>query len=205
MEWMRSFKSRVFHDRCFEAYSKAFPEELHDDLSEAIVVLIQNDGNVGHIEGNGSIRYRLFDECIRMPYRNYFDDISCDALDDLTSTQRAILSCIYTRNCDGYVREKYLKEVLQEKIEYWQIPFIVKLCDEYVLEILETAFRALQHRNNEDIKEFCLDNKDAIRRSYSRMISYWDVYYRREYPILSNYIGKALFRECFGYNRSFER
>lgn len=42
-----------------------------------------------------------------------------------------------------------------------------------------------------------------ISKSYSRMISYWNEYYRGYEPDFRKYIGRKLFRECLGYNRTF--
>lgn len=90
-------------------------------------------------------------------------------------------------------------------IEQWVIPFIVKLCDEYVLEILEVIYNKLKERDNTDIQNFCLINKTAIRKSYSRMISYWNEYYRGYENNFRKYLGRSLFRECLGYDRTFEK
>lgn len=73
--------------------------------------------------------------------------------------QKEILYCIYTRSCNGYIREKYLKELLKLDFDYWAIPFIVKLSDEYIVEILEVIYDKLKIRNNDDIKRFGLENK----------------------------------------------
>ena len=90
-------------------------------------------------------------------------------------------------------------------IEQWVIPFIVKLCDEYVLEILEVIYNKWKERDNTDIQNFCLINKTAIRKSYSRMISYWNEYYRGYENNFRKYLGRSLFRECLGYDRTFEK
>ena len=90
-------------------------------------------------------------------------------------------------------------------IEHWVIPFVIKLCDEYVIELIEIIYDKLKERDNTDIQDFCLKNKITISKSYSRMISYWNVHYRGYEFNFKKYIGRKLFRECLGYDRTFER
>ena len=90
--------------------------------------------------------------------------------------------------------------LLDAGLEEWCLPFIVSLCDDYVVEIVETVYNALRERNNDDIKAFCKRNESSVRKSYSRMISYWNEYYRRtdKHWKLNEYVGRKLFKECFG-------
>ena len=87
----------------------------------------------------------------------------------------------------------------------WAIPYIFKLCDEYVVEILEITYDILKDKDTERIKRFCLENVQLFCKSYARMISYWNEYYRHKYFNFHEYIGRKLFRDCFGYTRSLER
>ena len=91
----------------------------------------------------------------------------------------------------------YLKELLKLDFDYWAIPFIVKLSDEYIVEILEVIYDKLKIRNNDDIKRFCLENKNIINKSYSRMISYWNEFYRSKEPSFHKYIKKILKESLF--------
>ena len=116
-----------------------------------------------------------------------------------------ILHCIYSRSCDGFVRQKHLNSLLLMDYEDWAIPYIVKICDEYVVEILEMTYDILKDQDTERIKRFCLENIVSFCKSYSRMISYWNEFYRYRYNNFQQYIGRKLFRECFGYSRSMER
>jgi len=52
-------------------------------------------------------------------------------------------------------------------------------------------------RNNDDIKRFCLENKNIINKSYSRMISYWNEFYRSKEPSFHKYIKKILKESLF--------
>lgn len=184
----------------------AFPKELYNDLQEVLKIIPKetyNNVSIGCSEN--IVEYCLNNVIIKMPYRMYFTDIELAKIENLTNIQKEIFYCIYTRSCDGFVREKYLRELLKLNIDYWAIPFIVKLSDEYIVEILEVIYDKLKTRNNDDIKQFCLENKRIINKSYLRMISYWNEFYRSKEPYFHKYIGRKLFRECFGYNRSFEK
>ena len=186
-------------------FYEAFPKELSKDLQEVLKIIPEETYN--NVNGGYSkdiVMYYLNDNLIKIPYRIYFVDVEVSKIVDLTDVQKEILYCIYTRSCDGYIREKYLNKLLKIDFDYWAIPFIVKLSDEYIVEILQIIYDKLKTRNNDDIKQFCFENKNAIYKSYSRMISYWNEFYRNKETDFHKYIGRKLFRECFGYNRSFE-
>lgn len=186
--------------------NEAFPQKLNNDLQEVLKMISKETyGNVSIDCSENVVEYYLNNIVIKIPYRIYLVDVELSKADNLTDTQKEILYCIYTRSCDGYIREKYLRELLKLDFDYWAIPFIVKLSDEYVVEILKVIYDKLKIRNNDDIKQFCLENKNTISKSYSRMISYWNEYYRTKEPNFHKYIGRELFRECLGYNRTFEK
>ena len=161
--------------------------------------------NVPFATSDNVVEYTIKNHMIAIPYRMYLLDISDVEYEKLNQTQKQMLCCIYTRSCDGYIREKYLRRLLDMPLEQWAIPYVIKLCDEYVCEILEVIYNILKERDNTDIQDFCLKNKVSIRKSYSRMISYWNEYYRGYEFNFKNYIGRKLFRECLGYDRTFER
>lgn len=184
----------------------AFPSGLRENLNKVIEALPNNTfNNVPFATSDNTIAYTLENQVVDIPYRMYLLDIAGAEYEKLSQTQKQILCCIYTRSCDGYVREKYLRKLLDMPIEQWVIPFVVKLCDEYVIEILEIIYDKLKERDNADIQGFCLRNKVAISKSYSRMISYWNEFYRGYELNFRRYIGRKLFRECLGYDRTYER
>lgn len=187
-------------------FYSAFPNCLREKLNQVIEIL-PNDtfNNVSITTSDDIIVYALADSKLKIPYRMYLLDVADTEYEKLSKIQRQILCCIYTRSCNGYLREKYLRKLLDMSFELWVIPFIVKLCDEYVLEILEIIYDKLKERDNTDIQRFCLMNKVSIRKSYSRMISYWNEYYRGYEFDFRKYVGRKLFRECLGYDRAFER
>lgn len=187
-------------------FENAFPIELYNDVSKVIKIIpTQTYNNVLIGVSKERIVYLLNDATIEIPYRIYFLDVSDEILNKLTFHQQIILHCIYSRSCDGFVRQRHLRSLLLIEYEDWAIPYIVKVCDEYVVEILEMTYTILKEQNTECFEKFCHENDKLICKSYARMISYWNEFYRNKYPLFHKYIGRKLFKECFGYSRTLER
>ena len=146
----------------------------------------------------------LSDSTIIIPYRCYLLEPPENDIAKLTELQKQILFCLYTRSSSGYLREKYIRKLMSSNYREWCVPYIVKLCDEYVVEILHVIYNSLSEKPDEGIKSFCMANKRTIRKGFSRMISYWDEYYRADCLVVKEYVGRKLFRECLGYSRAFE-
>lgn len=180
-------------------FANYFPLELHKDLSTILSILPK------YKYTEDRISYVLSSGMIAFPYRIYMIDVEDEIYKSLTPIQQQLICCIYTRSHNGFVREKYLRRLLEMDFSPWSIPYIVKLCDEYVIELLELVYEQLKNRDNRDIHSFCLQNKAMIHRGYTRMTSYWNEFYRDREHNFKNYIGRKLFRECFGYTRSFEK
>ncbi|WML51673.1 hypothetical protein RCG17_19865 [Neobacillus sp. PS3-12] len=184
-------------------FQDGFPNYMRDDVTKAVRLIPHKTYNNGVSKDN--IQYYQDNNVIRFPYRIYYNDISDEVIDNLSVRQKMILHCIYSRSCDGFVRQKHLYSLLLMDYEDWAIPYIVKICDEYVLEILEMTYDILKEQDTKRIKRFCLENIVQFCKSYNRMISYWNEYYRYRYKNFHHYVGRKLFRECFGYSRSMER
>ena len=81
----------------------------------------------------------------------------------------------------------------------WAIPYILKVCDEYVVEILELIYGRLAQRDTKWYRQLFSFNPRALLSGYNRMISYWKAYYRHRWSSYRQYVGFRLYRECFGY------
>lgn len=186
------------------AFEQAFPETCREDLQDVLRILPTTTGSsISISDSSDYITYNLSDYFVQFPYRMYLEEPKEERIQSLSDTQKLILACIYTRSHDGYIRQKYVKQILDIDFPAWCIPYIVKLCDEYVVEILEVIYDGLKDRCNEDVQEFCRNNWELTRKGYARMTSYWNEYYRER--IFHKYIGRSLFRECLGYTRAFEK
>ena len=183
----------------------AFPKDLEEAVSK-VFNLILNDTYNKAIDGESpdSVEYLLGNSIIQIPYRIYYNDHSDSFINELNAREKMILHCIFSRSHDGFIRQKHVKSLLSMEYEDWAIPYIVKICDEYIVEILEMTYLILQEQDTERIKEFCYQNSVSFCKSYGRMISYWNEYYRNEHKNFKHYVGRKLFRECFGYSRTME-
>lgn len=92
--------------------------------------------------------------------------------------------------------------MLIREIPNWAVPYILKVCDEYVIEILELVYRSIKNIDTSIYESIYSFNPEQLRLSYQRVISYWNEYYRRQYPKFNDYVGKVLYDECFGYRRT---
>lgn len=184
---------------------EGFPKYLRDDVTKVFNLISRNtysDVTIG--ESTEIVEYSQGDDIIKFPYRIYYIDHSDTFINNLSLQQKMILHCMYSRSCDGFIRQKHLKALLLMEYEDWAIPYIVKICDEYTVEILEMTYEILQEQDTERMKEFCRQNIVSFCKSYNRMISYWNEHYRYRNKNFKQYVGRKLFRDCFGYSRSLE-
>ena len=185
-----------------EMLIKAFPTSLKEDV-EFVSKVISNESylensNVDNIEG--FINFTLLNgDIIALPERVYYKD--CRDIKELNKTQQLIYFCIFTRCCDGFVRQQSLNQILTLGYEDWCLPYIIKLADGYVIEILNDLYSHFSNKDCGDLKKFCSINKEYTLKANSRMISYWNEYYRNENFDINNYVGKKLFVECFGIDK----
>ena len=185
----------------------AFPKSLHDDVGYVINVIGKELFVSERIDYNHRTPSHAFtllsNEQVSIPYRIWLDDYANEIV--LTPVQQSILHCIYSRSTNGYLREKHIKAILENDIPFWAFPYVLKLCDEYVIEILEVIYDKLKNQDNTELKTFCQMNLSYFLYSHARMISYWDYFYRDRCYKYKNYIGKKLYHECFGYSRKLEK
>jgi hypothetical protein len=187
-------------------FQYAFPKFLSSDLQVVLnTIPHQTDSNVDIMVSRDAIEYRLSTEKISFPYRLYCVEVSESEQRKFSYLQEMILHCIYSRSCDGFVRERHVNQLLLMEYEEWAFPYIVKVCDEYIVEILEMVYESLSAKDNSKLKAFCLVNRKSFYKSYNRMISYWNEFYRDKCYRYKDYIGKKLFMDCFGFSRPMIR
>jgi hypothetical protein len=115
----------------------------------------------------------------------------------LSSTEmRLRVYCNYTRHHDGFLREKCLKKILGAN-SMIVTPYIFQLCGEYVEEIIRIIFDNKDQLNELHFQEFIRSNHSYYKKTRDRMISYWDCYYRHQYPKLKDYVGSVVSQRCY--------
>ncbi|WP_312095486.1 hypothetical protein [Aminipila sp.] len=188
-------------------FENGFPIELKKDFETVLQLISRGTYNNINLDATEqSCTYILLNgETISFPYRIYCIDQYNTLPASLTFEQKMIYHAIFTRSSDGFVREKHIESILKEEFPEWIIPYIIKVSDEYVIEILETVYNAIRDINTDKIKDFCCLNVKSFLYSHDRMISYWNEFYRNQNFYYKDYIGKKLFSECFGYTRSMEK
>lgn len=178
---MLNFFTRRDKESIQQIYS-FFPKILSKDVKKVISFLVLKK----HCIHDNYTTYSLNGETLKMYSRLYFDEPK-GSIKMLTARQKTILYCIFTRHHNGYIRQEYT-EKLKHTYEYFVIPFLVQLIGEYIAEILVPINDSVDNYAENYIK-FINENPIYWNLSKSRMISYWNVYYRKNYINLKEYIG----------------
>ena len=169
----------------FSLLIAAFPEALRSDV-----------GVVANFIGGGNATDRglpvvVRGELLTIPYRIY-DDPDETLLACLNETQAIVYACLLTRHHDGHVRQRQIERLVASS-EPWVAPFVMQLCGEYVIEILDTVEAHLSSIDQCTYGPFFRENSLFFQRTRDRMISYWDCYYRWLYKREADYVGFRLF------------
>jgi len=174
-----------------EKLLNAFPADLKQDVEIVVEFLLNKNFDIYPTVEQEIIlnEYNLI-----IPGRVYFDNPSETTGNNLTNTQQTILNCIYLRHHNGFIRQKRLEKLIDNTDDYFVIPFIFQLLGEYVMEILEVVDKHLNDKTINNYLKFIKENPKYTKQTESRMISYWDVYYRHTgYKNLNDYIGQKIF------------
>jgi len=134
-------------------------------------------------------------EEVSIPYRVKAKTLSKLGYALLPKTQKLAYLCILTRHNDGKIRGDAVKQLFANFNDYpvWIYPYILKLCDEYVEQILNDIYVALPKLDTKDFRRIVNENMSNIQLGYNRMVSYWNEYYRSDYPDIDDYVGKKIY------------
>lgn len=133
------------------------------------------------------------DESLTLPYRVQHG--GSDALSSkLDEPQALIYACIQSRHHDGHMRQRQI-ERLAAASEPWVVPFVVQLCSEYVVEILQDIEARLPLLDKHAYGTVLRGNPAFLDLAQQRMTSYWDCYYRRRWFRSETYVGFRLFKQ----------
>ncbi|MEV6583088.1 hypothetical protein AB0M92_33570 [Streptomyces sp. NPDC051582] len=170
----------------------AFPAELASD-AEAVLAVMPGS----RLQPHASFSVVVEGQKILIPYRLYNDEPPTDAVASLSSRQRQLLHCLYSRHCDGLVRQRHLEKVV-DSTNPWVVPFVVQLVGEYVLEILVVICDELRDLATPGTGgylaygQFIVDNPAFFARVQRQVVSYWSCYYRGTYASFRGYPGCTL-------------
>lgn len=135
---------------------------------------------------------------LQIPCRIYRPVISETVFASLNANEQSIAACWFTRHHDGHVRERFLR-ALPVYNSAWIVAYVVSLCGEYVIEILQCIWECRNRFDIHTLGRWLRDNRSFYSRTRSRIVSYWNCYYRSAFPIFEEYVGHRLlsfFDEC---------
>lgn len=122
-------------------------------------------------------------EEVKIPYRVYTSYYDMDRFLEAKTEEKILL---FTRLSDGYVREKWIKKILEyEDLKYIFAPYLALILSEYVIEICEVILA--DKRVYPLLLRFFNENPKYYKTFKSKVISYWSVYYRSTYFKFTDY------------------
>lgn len=166
------------------AYEPIFPAALQPVASSIMPAL-----RVNEIASESSDGFSVLVEygTLSAPYRVYYlpPDLRSVIVRSSGET-RAVALCLGTRHWDGFVRQECLRQLVEAE-RPWAAPFIVQLLGEYVVEIAHVIVTALRDGYVAGLAQFVIDNPSFMATTRRRVVSYWNCYYRRQFPSLHDY------------------
>ncbi len=158
--------------------TEAFPIEIRPAAEGAAKTLLRWSTCISdHDIDRFSVR--VHKQAIHVPSRLYFAKISTP-FGSSQNIHKLIQQCIWTRSHDGYQRQAALRNILNAN-ESWTIPFVVFLVGEYVIEILDDIHSGLPEIDPLVLGGFLIENLAFHRLTQDRVMSYWNVCYRRSF------------------------
>jgi hypothetical protein len=150
----------------------AFPPTLRVDATFAVSLFPEDPFSSNW----GGFSLRVGSDLVAIPYRIYHNPALINA-SRLTSLQKELVNCLFTRHHDGFVRQEHLARIISSE-NIWVPPFVVKLVGEYVIEILQVIRDKMTHLNPAIYKRFLQENPGFFAVTKQRVTSYWNCYYR---------------------------
>jgi hypothetical protein len=196
---MLEFLRKIKYHKYYQTIYNIFPNELKKEVKEIIEILPFDQDE--RLFNRQKVKIKnLIDDKLRfvysnnilfkIPYRIYINEPTIESEIQLSDFQKSLLNCIYLTHHNGFVRQRRLEKIIDSK-EYFIIPFTIQLLGEYVIDIF---YLLEKHINNniESYNNFSKENPEYWHQIESRMLSYWNVYYRKEITNINDYIGKKL-------------
>lgn len=173
-----------------EVLVRAFPPQLAAAARAAISRLPSphlppSDSAIGPV--------RIGEQLIHIPARIYLrHEFKLDQNDE-PSIEDRIAICLWTRHHDGYQRERSLKALLPIRA-VWEVPFVVQLVGEYVVEIISAIEARLSDAQRPLFASFLRENGEFVGLTRRRLISYWNCYHRTRWVRLAEYPGMRVMK-----------
>jgi hypothetical protein len=175
---------------------RAFPSWMTED-TRACESIVPPDEQEPPPEAEASeteFAVRVGGEQLLIPYRIYQPEPEREALAGLSSRQRVITACLYTRHHDGRVRQRNLERIITETSP-WTVPYVVRLAGEYVIEIsrvIDATLSGLIEPGSPAFRaygRFAIENPEFIARTRAQAASYWGAYHRGQVAAVTDHPG----------------
>lgn len=143
----------------------------------------------GLLPGKAGDRVVVDGEKLVLPGRVYVDPPSASLFGSESPIERLITSCVLSRHHDGFVRQEQVRRLIASE-EPWVIPYVLALVGEYVIEIHQEIADHLPSGLQRDEQkraayaQVLVSNPEWWLLLQQRIISYWAVYYRLDYPMM---------------------
>ena len=107
-------------------------------------------------------------------------------------------ACWFSRHHNGFVREDCLRFLLRSReLRSFSIPYILKLAEEYVVELAELILSSFAVLPGRALSRFVRENPAWIPLMQQRCRSYWNCYYRNQYPCFEEYPGRLIIENLY--------
>lgn len=163
---------------------KAFPSHIQKEaefvFTHIDLISDHNPSSPFCVTINGQI--------VEISYRVYYNEENLLKSKQFNPLQKEILNCFYSRHHNGFIREQCLVRIIGSN-NPWTVPYVVKLLGEYVIEILNVINKGLNELNLDIYLEFLTTNSEFYHLTKQRVASYWDCYYRWQFPNKEDYVG----------------
>ncbi|MBQ7364330.1 MAG: hypothetical protein IJW46_01885 [Clostridia bacterium] len=195
---------QLFQRRYSKELYQAFPKDCRNEVTRVLFhIRRRHTDPMEAYYCRQTLSWRLLSgECVTLPYRLKLKEMDLDGFSD---TEKLIAHCLFSRSPDGYTRERHLRAMLTYDLPDWAAVYVMTLAGEYVKEILQVIDSALRERDWHLWRALARENFFVIKRLHEKMISYWNEFYRFDCYRYRDYVGKALFRDIFGYRKTGQK
>lgn len=171
---------------------QAFPAALAAGARAVVLALAEEEPHAP----SGQFQVLVNGEQLSIPTRVYYDPgrvTQCI----VSNGREGIALCLGSRHHDGYLRERCLKDVILVR-QTWAVPFVVQLIGEYVLPITQVIAQSIPEMDLSLYQQFAAENPAYCALVGKRVISYWTVYHRQQFPRLDDYPGFRAYTALVG-------
>jgi hypothetical protein len=176
----------VESDGASSALMKGFPSTASPMISEALRII----GRPVTVL-TGAYQLVVCGESLVIPYRAHFD-LKKGEIFESQMRENTVLTCILSRHSEGKLRQRAVRALLATPNVCWVIPYVVALVGEYVIEVLVDIEKSVDQLDPAEYGLMLRNNADYVATLEQKIISYWNCYYRREFPVFKDYVGSRL-------------